>query len=410
MARHLGFCILVLLLLAVSVVVYAQEAAVAGDEEVSTSYTAVSSSQKNYERISQQFNNAVLPMPGFTRWMIGNDKVIFHANYNDGTSSEFGAITENGLVTRINPQPYEGSTIKITASEDTIDRILNSSNPYGEFKNAWGSDIKVEGLNLVTWLKMFIGNIVIRIVFFFMPSYEVKYPDVVTAVQEVPEVVDCEPRTGGPGGTPAEFTPEDRARFTNVTDNITLLGQPNDTTCSPTAGAIDLLHWNSTIAPGIVNMSQSDLINDMAKRMNTTANGTQRDNIARGLVSYLNDHNASGNFTVKIYTVSRRGGNPTTKGNVTITPTVEIYSDLQYEFLTGENIIVDVKFPDVVHSMKLIALNTKADETGQHLAAFADPAKGTVVYGGITDGGTVDIYGKQPGKILSFVAVSPKKQ
>jgi hypothetical protein len=225
-------------------------------------------------------------------------------------------------------------------------------------------------------------------------------------VQEGIEFVGCDEITGGPGGTPVTFSPEERGRFTRIVDNITVLGQPTNYTCSPTAGAIDLLHWNSTIAPGLVNTNASALIDDMARRMNTTKNGTNRDMIAHGLVSYFKDHNASSNFTVKLYTRGREG--QSFKNGVSFVSTYDIYSELEYEVGAGENIIVDVKFPDIVHSMKLIALNTTADENGEHLAAFADPAKGTVVYGGIRNNGDVDISGKAAlGRIVSFIAVSP---
>jgi len=365
----------------------------------------------NHQRISQEFNQAVLPMPGFTRWMIGDERIIFNGHYNDGTSSRFGAISQGGLIARIQPEPYQDSTIMITASEMTITRILNSGDPYNEFKRAWGTDIKVEGLGLFQQIRLFFGEVVLQAIFFITPTYQI--PSNLTTMNESEaedegELVDCMPRTGGPGGEPAKFSPEERGRFTNVTENITLLQQPNKSTCSPTSGAIDLLHWNATVAPGLVNMSEKALIDDMAKRMNTTDTGTLGNNIAYGLVAYLKDHGASGKFTVKVY---RRGNSwsSSVKKGVTFIKTDDIINDLKEESTAGENLIVDVQFPDTTHSMKLVALNNNADANGEHLAAFADPARGGIVYAGISGSGQVSIQDKAPGQIISFIAVSPKK-
>ncbi len=383
----------------------ATQAQQAGQASQAVQYTGT-----DYSRVSQEFNNAVLPVPSFGRGLIiGDDRIEFNTRYRDGSTGKFGAVSQGGLITRVRPAPYSDSTLRITASEETINRIVNAPDPYAAFRRAWGTEIKVEGIGLVPQIKLFFSNIVLQITFALIPTTPVALqpaPVQELAPDQYDDNIDCEPRAGGPGGG-ATMTPEDRARFTNVTDNITTLQQPNQTTCSPTAGAIDLLHWNNTIAPGLVTGNASALIDDLAKRMNTSGNGTTLHGITGGLISYLKDHNASGNFTIKVYRPGR-GDNSKTVSNVTWVITTSLYSDLEYEFLQGENLIVTVKYPKTFHSMKLVALNTKA-ENGEHLVAFADPASGTVIFGGLTDDGNLDIYGKPLAKIVEFIAISPKK-
>lgn len=405
--------------------VAANAAAIEGTEEIvappGQTMTAPSQSANfsDQYRISDNFNNALFRLPSFTRSAIGDERVIFDVSMQNGSSLEYGAISQGGYITRVQPTPYPDSTVRVSTDEGTIDGILNSSDPYTSFRNDWGSSIKVEGLGIIPSLKLFLVNLVMGIYFFFTPSsaaqpratsqltINLTNDNLDMGIDDNP--IDCSPLSGGPGGTPVTWSPDDRARFTNVTDNISLLQQPNRSTCSPTAGAIDLLHWNATIAPGLVNVNQSALINEMARRMNTTGNGTVPGNIAKGIAGYFADHNASANFTVKIYYPARRE-KTNVSDNVTNVFTIELYNDLQYEFFSGENLIVDVRYEDgMYHSMKLIAMQRNADSNGEHLVAFADPATGNVVFGGLDESGNLYISGKSNAKVVSFVAVSPRK-
>ncbi|GEM_PF-3529807 len=379
------------------------------------------------QRVVDGYNGAIAPMPGFARSVLGNERIIFDTTYNDGTKSQFGAISENGVIKTFQQAPYQSSTVKVYVSQATVERIAHSQNPVAELKRAWGTEIRFEGLNLFSQIKFFAANIVLNIYFIFVPNAQpetiatpaptatpatlpIPTPDIVQE-EEFP-FIDCQ---GGIGleASGQALNGEDRDRFTNVVDNMTILRQPNGHTCTPTSGAMDLIHWNSTISPGLVNMSAQQLINDLAARMKTDSKkGTTGDNAALAIAQYISDHGFSANFTVELFYKGYGPAENRTAGSTTvqfIPVSIGVsYYELKAEVLKGQNIIVNVKFSKGGHAMKLIAINTTRSEDGTYLAAFADPETGGVVIGGLSRDGDIDIYGRQPMKISSIIAVSPK--
>lgn len=380
------------------------------------------------QRISSGYNNALLPMPGFARSVLGSERAMVDSRLNDGSTTQFGALTEGGTITQVQEAPYADSTVKIYVTEATIDRIARSANPASELKKAWGTDIRIEGLTLGAQLKLFLANLALGVYFLFVPAATTEgivptalatptaeatlLPTPAVAAPEESEYIDC---MGGVGLTASgeSITREDRERYSQIVDNITILKQPSKHTCTPTSGAIDLLHWNATIAPGLVNMSAQELIDDLAKRMKTNARfGTGLENAALAMGQYIYDHGYGKNFTVKVYYRSIKPAENRTAGMpvsfIPLTNGVSYY-EVRDEFMAGENVIVNMKQSVGGHSMKLIALNTTRQGDGSYLVAFADPETGEVVVAGLSRDGDIEVYQREPYKITSIIAISPKK-
>ena len=223
--------------------------------------------------------------------------------------------------------------------------------------------------------------------------------------------LDISCKGGGNAAGTASLSDEDAKKYEKVEKSIVTLAQPQDTTCSPTSAAIDLLHWNSTIAPGIINVDSSALILDLAKKMNTSgAHGTKTEKIGLGLASYLSEH-APGKFNIRFIYLSKstkivvKGPKDTP---VKFVPTDSIgVTALSLEMENKANIIVNYKKEDGGgHTMKLVALNTKA-EGGKYKAAFANPQTGTIMQTTMDYDGNIEVDGQQ-WKLVSIVSVAPK--
>ena len=214
------------------------------------------------------------------------------------------------------------------------------------------------------------------------------------------------------------LSPSDRNKYDLITDNITIIKQPTKTSCGSTSGAIDLVHWNDTIAPGLVNQSIEKLIEELSKKMGVTnASGAKNDKIAISIAEYIAEHGFGRKFKIKYVYITKELSSKRDKDikgvTVTFDPKDAEYGSLSYiaiekEAKEGANIILSVVQEGTKrgHAVKVIALNTKANSDGTHNIAFVNPADGSVVQSKITEEGRIT---NDPAlRVTALVAVSPK--
>ena len=210
-----------------------------------------------------------------------------------------------------------------------------------------------------------------------------------------------------------ELSPEDLKKYDKSDKGIKPLAQLQDTTCAPTAGAIDLIYWNNTIVPGLVTSDPEKLMLDLAKRMKTSGvHGTDSDKMALGLADYLAEH-AKGRFEVKLVYKSNKPAKTYKsgpKGNqITFERTDSITEGvMETEMNKKANIIVAyVRQQDGKgHAMKMMALSTSG-KNGKYKVAFADPASGKIAETEMDYDGNLDANGEK-WELASIVSVAPR--
>ena len=122
------------------------------------------------ERISdyiRKYNRNFNNLPDTVLNLFGNEKLHIYVTNIDGTKSEYATITENGLIlegTNWLDQDSDGehdiwqqngieATMAFYVKETTLNELAYSGNPIAAFEEAWGNDIKYEGLTFGTKIK-----------------------------------------------------------------------------------------------------------------------------------------------------------------------------------------------------------------------------------------------------------------
>ncbi len=224
--------------------------------------------------------------------------------------------------------------------------------------------------------------------------------------------IECE--GGGSGDGKDELSAEDLKKYDKTNKEVKPLTQPQSTTCGPASGAMDLVYWNDTIAPGLVTVDPESLIRELAKKMETSGvHGTKGDKMALGLADYLEEH-AKGKFAVKFTYKSSKSGKTSTKsvrGSSVVFERTDSISviDLGAEMDKKANIIVvHVREDDnKAHARKIVALDTKGTG-GRYKVAFADPEKGKIIETEMDyDGNFIDESGNR-WRLTNTISVTPK--
>jgi len=202
-----------------------------------------------------------------------------------------------------------------------------------------------------------------------------------------------------------------RSRFMIIEENMTILKQPTGFTCGPTSGAMDLLHWNSTIAPGIVKVNSTQLISDLAKLMHVKEGyGSDNQSIAMGLSEYINKSGNGGKLKVSLYghEYENKTINPG-KGAVNLVHVDTINSTVLYNAMSQKsNVIVIIQSPDgrEGHAMKLLAINSTQNSEGYYKIAFIDPRTGERITSYLGDDGSID-YNGNAWYIVDIITITP---
>ncbi len=127
-------------------------------------------SSENLESFVGLYNSVYEKAPSAFKTLVGTETIKVSYKLADGDEITFGVKTVDGKITESSATPYAGSTLAISVSEETLNRIANSADPLAEFKNAWSSEIKVEGLTFTNIIKVFIVNVIKIFTSFFSPA------------------------------------------------------------------------------------------------------------------------------------------------------------------------------------------------------------------------------------------------
>ncbi|MCZ7382591.1 MAG: hypothetical protein O8C64_13600 [Candidatus Methanoperedens sp.] len=101
---------------------------------------------------------------------------------------------------------------------------------------------------------------------------------------------------------PLSLNPVDllRANVTKVL-NLTGVEQKTDSSCAPTAAGAIIKYYNKTHPSIMGGRNLSALVDELARLMNTSQNGTETGGILDGLTKHLNNTGKSRNFTIELY-------------------------------------------------------------------------------------------------------------
>lgn len=183
-------------------------------------YTPLTQSQAiAFDETIEHYNGNVKAMPPFITGFLGDETVRTQVKLDDGStiiaSSDCngGEIVSSEIIGKIDPEnearisktnelviddQKKEYTVAVYIDEETIKRIASSKNPQKEFVNAWGKDIKYEGLNFFSGTKTFFIGITIGVYSLFVPE---ENATVLEACQLKEEIIPEQCFSGSGGGS-----------------------------------------------------------------------------------------------------------------------------------------------------------------------------------------------------------------
>ncbi|MBI4173887.1 MAG: hypothetical protein HY519_04160 [Candidatus Aenigmarchaeota archaeon] len=195
-----------------------------------------------------------------------------------------------------------------------------------------------------------------------------------------------------------------------VDDKPDPLQQPNNYTCAPTSLAWVVKLLNQSVPSLTKGLNESQLIENLSRHLNTTAQGTGMRGLFFGLARYINE--SGKNFTIKMFgnwtqnasngrwNLDWNGDNhvdwwvkfpknaSTTKErgqNLTVSPVNQSFlNTIAREIGASEGVILVYEWAGGVHAVAVHSIN---DESF-HLIEIMDPARGEVITAEI-DGNTI---------------------
>lgn len=143
------------------------------------------------------YNNQVRNLPDSARGFLGDEHL--HLYIIEDTTEEYAAITDEGIITTFDDwvdSDTDGNhdswfsqgttaTMAVYVEMATLERINNSPNPGRAFLDAWGNEIRYEGLTLGAQIKSFFMGIGMWFAGFFIPDIDTTQIGALKAVGEI---------------------------------------------------------------------------------------------------------------------------------------------------------------------------------------------------------------------------------
>lgn len=128
----------------------------------------------NLDIVKQLYNANINSVPDIVRTLLGNGRMHIFLERENGEMLEFAAFTDNGVIVNFGwwedsdgdgnhdtwQQLEVGASMNVRIKEATLYSIAESEDPINAFLDAWGSDIKYEGIELVSSIKIFFVDVV----------------------------------------------------------------------------------------------------------------------------------------------------------------------------------------------------------------------------------------------------------
>ncbi len=184
--------------------------------------------------------------------------------------------------------------------------------------------------------------------------------------------------------------------------------------CTPASAASIMDYLNRTRFPGLTNgYTDASLIANLSVYMNTTINGTLNDQALFGVMRFLQSHNIMEKFTFKFYYkdyFTYSGGKSFPPGPHNITKKIQPqspgdfiwvnelpnYQNVFNEFVNDHELIIigyTLFYPDLnenfEHSMALDNIDKEKNVNGNYNVSFMDPFTAQIIYGEMSQNGTV---------------------
>ena len=301
-------------------------------------------------------------------------------------------------------------TITITKPDHTSDQLSIYAAESGYFttplefdKNSMQGTYSV----MVTYGTQNLGTVLVNVG--SATSSENTQQTVTTPTQ--PHPIGCAGSQGTESSHDFAWWSGQKNQFTTIEGNLTILKQPTNTACGPTVGTIDLMHWNSTIAPGIVMGTPMQTIQRLMGLMHYRDGwGTTNMTIAAGLSDYINSTGYGGKLKVSVYGREYENGTANTgTGTVQLVHSDVIDSaTLHTAMVQKSNVLVIIQSPDGTrsHIMKLLAINDTKRSDDYYKVAFIDTQSGGIITELMGDDGTVGFEDKV-WNIVNIITVTP---
>lgn len=117
------------------------------------------------QEVVDQINVQMRDAPAPALILFGKNKANVYMTYDDGTVRSYWIWTQNNLVNEISLGARSDADTEVRVNESTVDRIVNSANPFNELVNALSSgEIQYNGLTASGQMSGIIVSIAAKII------------------------------------------------------------------------------------------------------------------------------------------------------------------------------------------------------------------------------------------------------
>lgn len=125
---------------------------------------------KKIRQVVDEYNSALAQIPSLVKQMLGTELINAHITFMDGSVVCVGLVTYDGVITLVSDKPFTYPTMALYISEEVVNRIGTATDPSAALLQAWGTDIKCQGLTLQTKFKIAIASVGIRLYSLVKPA------------------------------------------------------------------------------------------------------------------------------------------------------------------------------------------------------------------------------------------------
>jgi len=121
----------------------------------SPSILDVLSDPSQLHNFAERYNKKIGKVPKILTYLLGEEKVNIKISLDNGKICRLGYKTEKGLITKIVEGWLKDPTIKVTTTQEVIERINASADPLAAFRSERAMrGLIIEGQSLETRIKL----------------------------------------------------------------------------------------------------------------------------------------------------------------------------------------------------------------------------------------------------------------
>ena len=116
------------------------------------------------ETVKQDYNAKFEQVPGFIKTLIGTERINCYITLDNGELMTLSAVTNKGMIEELAKGEQEGPTLIVNTTQQTIQSILDSEDPFERLKQALKDDeISYQATSFGKKVKWGINGILVKV-------------------------------------------------------------------------------------------------------------------------------------------------------------------------------------------------------------------------------------------------------